>query len=62
MTKINVKKNMTSEIIKPDIMLDVKKIFNIDTDITVPAFSQTSNHVPEIDNSYLFEKDTTIAI
>ena len=62
MTEINVKRNTTNELTKPDIMLDVAKVFNIDTDIQVPAFSQPSNHVPEIDNSYLFEKDTTIAI
>lgn len=38
------------------------KLFNIDTDIEVPAFSKKSEHVPTIDDTYCFHKETTEAI
>ena len=46
----------------PDIMIDVKKTFNIDVNNKVPGFSKKSEYVPELDESYLFDKDTTLAI
>ncbi|MHA1536903.1 MAG: cobaltochelatase subunit CobS [Alphaproteobacteria bacterium] len=46
----------------PDIKISVRQVFGIDSDMEVPAFSQTSDHVPEIDEAYRFDRDTTIAI
>ena len=46
----------------PDIEVSVRKLFNIDSDLKVPAYSQTSDHVPETDKDYLFDRDTTLAI
>ncbi|MBV8061861.1 MAG: cobaltochelatase subunit CobS [Alphaproteobacteria bacterium] len=46
----------------PDIELDVRKVFNIDSDMKVPAFSQSDEHVPNIDTAYRFDRDTTLAI
>ncbi|WP_434082881.1 cobaltochelatase subunit CobS [Acidisoma cladoniae] len=46
----------------PDITLKVRDVFKIDSDITVPAFSTASEHVPEIDPTYQFDHDTTLAI
>lgn len=46
----------------PDIQLSVRDVFGLDTDMMVPAFSQGSEHVPEKDESYLFDHDTTMAI
>jgi cobaltochelatase CobS len=46
----------------PDITLKVRDVFKIDSDITVPAFSAASEHVPEIDPTYQFDHDTTLAI
>lgn len=46
----------------PDIKLSVRQAFGIDTDMEVPAFSQDSDHVPDIDPSYRFDRDTTLAI
>ncbi len=48
--------------IKPDISVSVKQIFNIDSDLEVPAFSEGREHVPEIDNTYKFDRETTLAI
>ncbi|MBC7951513.1 MAG: cobaltochelatase subunit CobS, partial [Rhodospirillaceae bacterium] len=46
----------------PDIEVSVRETFGIDIDMKVPAFSQGSEHVPEIDPAYRFDRDTTLAI
>src|SRR5580692_9051450 len=46
----------------PDIKVSARQLFGIDTDMEVPAFSQATEHVPEIDDAYLFDQDTTLAI
>ncbi len=48
--------------IKPDIKLSVKQTFGFDSDMEIEAFSKKSELVPEIDNHYKFDKDTTLAI
>ena len=47
---------------RPDITLSVRQTFGIDSDFQVPAFSQTSDHVPDVDDAYRFDHDTTMAI
>ena len=47
---------------KPDAKIDVAKIFNIDSDLTVKGYKDKTDWVPEIDNSYVFDKDTTLSI
>ncbi len=60
MTDISPTHNfMTHE---PDIMVSARKVFGIDSDIEVPAFSEANEHVPERDETYRFDKDTTLAI
>jgi len=46
----------------PDTTLSVRETFGIDVDMEVPAFSQGSEHVPAIDPTYRFDRDTTLAI
>jgi cobaltochelatase CobS len=46
----------------PDTEVSVKKIFDIDSDMMVPAYKERTEHVPEIDPDYLFDKATTLAI
>jgi cobaltochelatase CobS len=46
----------------PDTELDVREVFGLDVDLKVPAFSQPSEHVPPVDDSYLFDHETTMAI
>ena len=46
----------------PDTKVSVRQVFGIDTDMDVPAFSVGSEHVPELDKDYLFDRDTTLAI
>ena len=47
---------------EPDITVSVRQTFGIDSDMEVPAFSQGNDYVPDIDNAYLFDKETTLAI
>src|SRR5579862_8109347 len=46
----------------PDITVSVRQTFGIDSDLQVPAFSQTSDYVPDLDEAYRFDRDTTLAI
>jgi len=46
----------------PDTEISVRDVFGIDSDWTVPAYSEASEHVPPIDPDYLFDKQTTMAI
>jgi len=46
----------------PDKEISVRDVFGIDTDMMVPAFSQADERVPDLDESYVFDPDTTLAI
>ena len=46
----------------PDIKISVNQIFGIDTEMKVDGFSKKSEYVPEIDSTYKFDRDTTLAI
>src|SRR6266403_3014165 len=46
----------------PDIKTSVRQTFGIDSDLEVPAFSLPSEHVPDNDDAYRFDRDTTLAI
>ena len=46
----------------PDIKVSVRKVFGIDSDLEVPAFSKTDPHVPDADPDYRFDRATTLAI
>ena len=39
----------------PDIKISVRQSFGIDSDLQVPAFSQTTEYVPEVDEAYRFD-------
>jgi cobaltochelatase CobS len=46
----------------PDREIDVRELFGIDIDMKVPAFSQADERVPDHDDAYVFDPDTTLAI
>lgn len=46
----------------PDSEIDVRETFGIDVDLKVPAYSKATDHVPDFDPDYLFDKETTLAI
>ncbi|MEO1720515.1 MAG: cobaltochelatase subunit CobS [Pseudomonadota bacterium] len=47
---------------QPDIMVSVRDVFGIDSDMEVPAYGDASSHVPDFDPDYLFNRDVTLAI
>ena len=46
----------------PDTEVDVREAFGLDVDLKAPAFSEASDHVPPIDENYIFDYETTMAI
>ncbi|WP_298428018.1 cobaltochelatase subunit CobS [Rhodoblastus sp.] len=46
----------------PDAKVSVRELFEIDSDMMVPAYSAPDEHVPEVDPDYLFDRTTTLAI
>ena len=46
----------------PDRTVSVRDTFGVDVDMTVPAFSARDSHVPDIDEAYQFDPETTRAI
>ncbi len=46
----------------PDITVSARQTFGIDSDMEVPAFAEASEHVPDVDGSYVFDPPTTKAI
>jgi cobaltochelatase CobS len=47
---------------KPTEDISVRDVFGIDTDMTVKGFADRSDRVPELDSTYKFDPDTTLAI
>ncbi|PZW45624.1 cobaltochelatase CobS subunit [Humitalea rosea] len=52
----------TSAIDLPDASFAVRDVFGIDSDMVVPGYSLRTEHVPDVDETYQFDKDTTLAI
>ena len=46
----------------PDTTVSVSETFAIDSELEVPAFEQANEHVPPIDETYRFDRNTTLAI
>ena len=46
----------------PDVKISVSQVFGIDTEMKIDGFSKKSEFVPEIDENYKFDRDTTLAI
>ncbi|MBV1688076.1 cobaltochelatase subunit CobS [Novosphingobium sp. G106] len=52
----------TTRLAAPDREVSVRDLFGIDIDMKVPAFSEADERVPDLDDSYVFDPDTTLAI
>ena len=46
----------------PDMKVSVRQVFGLDVDLDVPAYSQTDEHVPDLDPDYVFDYDTPISL
>ena len=47
---------------KPTEDISVREVFGIDSDMVIKGFAEKGNRVPEIDPTYKFDPDTTLAI
>ncbi len=47
---------------EPDTTFSARELFGIDSNIQVPGYAARSEHVPDLDPDYLFDRDTTLAI
>ena len=52
----------TSELQAPDTTVNVREAFGIDVDMEAPAFAEPNDYVPPHDDTYIFDRDTTLAI
>ena len=52
----------TETALLPDMKVSVRQVFGIDSDMEVPAYSESDEHVPELDPDYRFDRTTTLAI
>ena len=50
------------QFLHPPHRVSVREVFGIDTDMTVPAFAEHDEHVPELDTAYRFNPQATLAI
>ena len=63
MTETTMTENRDATILAaPDTEVDVRDVFGIDIDMKVPAFSEADERVPDLDPTYVFDPDTTLAI
>lgn len=46
----------------PDMEVDARETFGVDFDMKAPAFSERDPHVPDVDEAYKFDPETTRAI
>src|SRR4051812_32668090 len=46
----------------PDHQVSVRETFGVDSDMKVPAFHHRDSHVPDFDDAYQFDPQTTLAI
>jgi cobaltochelatase CobS len=49
-------------LLRPDRHVSVRDTFGFDSPMTVPAFSQRTEHVPDVDEAYRFNPDVTLAL
>ncbi len=56
------KENETGLAPLPDATCSVQEAFGVDIDMQVPAYSEASDLVPDLDPDYLFDRRTTLAI
>jgi len=59
-TEVKAKEGKYTSI--PDTKVNVREVFGLDLDWDVPAFSEDTPNVPDIDKTYQFDHDTTLAI
>jgi cobaltochelatase CobS len=57
-----IEKSEEMKMMAPDTQVSIKEAFGIDMEGTAPAFSEKSDYVPDFDETYKFDPQTTRAI
>jgi cobaltochelatase CobS len=60
--RTEIRATPTSAINLPDQRVTAREVFGIDSDLEIPAFAERTEHVPELDETYRFDQETTLAI
>src|ERR687883_971679 len=61
-SNVNPESRAETLMASPDKIAKVRDLFGVDSDMEVPAFSRATDHVPNVDEAYRFDHDTTLAI
>jgi len=61
-SNVNPESRSATVMASPDRMVKVREAFGVDSDMEVPAFSEADERVPDLDPSYVFDPNTTLAI
>jgi len=61
-SNVNPESRSETVMAAPDRMVKVREMFGVDSDMEVPAFSEADERVPDLDPSYVFDANTTLAI
>ncbi len=54
--------NKLDKEMEPNIKINTKEVFGVSCNFDVLSFKDKSDHVPEIDNTYIFDPNTTLSI
>src|ERR687883_978220 len=61
-SNVNPESRAETLMASPDKIAKVRDLFGVDSDMEVPAFSEADERVPDLDPTYVFDPDTTMAI
>jgi cobaltochelatase CobS len=61
-SNVNPESRSETVMAAPDRVVKVREAFGVDSDMEVPAFSEADERVPDLDPSYVFDPNTTLAI
>src|SRR5580765_8061103 len=61
-SNVNPESRSETLMASPDKIAKVRELFGVDSDMEVPAFSEADERVPDLDPSYVFDPNTTLAI
>src|SRR5574338_1141836 len=62
LSNVNPESRAETLMAAPDRVVKVREAFGVDSDMEVPAFSEADERVPDLDPTYVFDPNTTLAI
>src|SRR5690349_6033011 len=62
LANVNPESRAETLMASPDKIVKVRELFGVDSDLEVPAFSEADERVPDLDPTYVFDPNTTLAV